>query len=549
MTKPQSPVSTSQTLAAKSVGKDMEVNERAARALVEKESEIESSWRSLAKNDFMVFVRGIRIKAQDGPRMLDSVMAPFQRICFEDMADSIEAVRAKQMPPVRRFWLERTKKASKDGDLAVIVTWLVAFGKNPLYGQIGAADRDQAGIVRDRISDLLYYNPWLNDHMELVGNEIRGKLLRSDGSPVVKFDIESSDVAGSHGGTPDVLVVNELSHISKFEFAETMMDNADGVAQGIVIIATNAGVRGGKAWKWRKAALESEEWCVHILDKHAPWHTEKTLADARKRNSLSRYKRLWKGLWVSGTGDAFEDEQLDKLFTGKRISNRLKDSYVYVASLDIGVNRDHAGFMIVGIDISNKKARLAYMRRWNPKDYPNKEIDLMAVEDTVRKYCKSFGVSCLLYDPHQAKLMAQRLKSTVMVREMSFTAKNLTGMANSLKQLVEETMIELWDDSDCNLRNDIGKLSIVEKSYGYKLEATRDEDGHADVATCLAIIAPAVIEMLGGKVQYTKDRELAEEEDWQDLTEEEVEDLPDEFKELYDDAPSEEEFWFDRIAG
>ena len=66
-----------------------------------------------------------------------------------------------ERPKMQRFWIERTKKASKDADLAVIMMWLVAFPVRPLYMQVGAADRVQAGIVKDRMSHLLHHNPWL----------------------------------------------------------------------------------------------------------------------------------------------------------------------------------------------------------------------------------------------------------------------------------------------------------------------------------------------------------------------------------------------------
>jgi hypothetical protein len=44
---------------------------------------------------------------------------------------------------------------------------------------------------------------------------------------------------------------------------------------------------------------------------------------------------------------------------------------------------------------------------------------------------------------------------------------------------------------------DLGRLTIVEKSYGYRLEAVRDEHGHADLATALAIALPIAVEQSG----------------------------------------------------
>jgi hypothetical protein len=523
---PKPPVSAADTIRAKDSSK-------AARELVAKEAAIFRQWKKEAEKHFLIFARGLRIKAQVGPRRLDAVIADFQMETFEALAPNLEAVRERQMPANRRFWIERTKKASKDGDLAIIVTWLIAFPREPLYGQIGAADRDQAGIVRDRVSDLLFYNEWLNEHMELVGNEIRSKKLRPDGKPLAKFDIRSSDVAGAHGGTPDVLIINELSHITKFEFAENMMDNADGVAQGIQIIATNAGYKGTKAWTWRKAFTKSPLWKLFVLDRPAPWHGEDNIAEARRRNTRSRFLRLWKGIWVTGGGDAFDEEAIEDAFCRQGPLAGPEKGWQYVAGLDLGVSRDHAGLVVVGVSDQLKKIRLAAMRRWDPKTFEGGKVDLRVVRKDVIHLMKQFRVTRLIYDPHQAVLLAQDCKAVVRTVEMAFTPKNLNDMANSMKQLVEQRRWELYDTDNGQLRGDFAKFSIVEKSYGYRLEATKDEDGHADVGTALAMTAPYSMQLAGILDDTAADRVLYDEAGEDDLSPEEVDELPEEFQELF----------------
>ena len=48
---------------------------------------------------------------------------------------------------------------------------------------------------------------------------------------------------------------------------------------------------------------------------------------------------------------------------------------------------------------------------------------------------------------------------------------------------------------------DLGKLSIVERQKGFKLEATRDEYGHCDRATALAMLLPWANEIFQGVFQ------------------------------------------------
>lgn len=520
---------------------------QAARDLLEQQEQIEAQYRKMSEGSFMLFCRGLYIKAQNGKKRFERVMAPFQRTVFEELAPSLEQLRDGEMPNKRRWWIERTKKASKDADLAVVIAWLVAFPTRPFYGQIGAADRGQAGIVRDRLSDLLFYNPWLNEKMELVGNEIRSKVLRQNGKPLALIDIESSDVTGSHGGTPDILIVNELSHITRFEFAETMMDNADGVAQGMVIIATNAGVKNTKPWKWRLAAIASPEWAVHVVSTHAPWHTTKTLEEAKKRNSKSRYARLWKGEWVTGAGDIFDEVDIDALFCLPYPNTfRPLSGWDYIAGLDLGITNDHAGFVILGVNQKIRKIRLAYMKRWDPRDTDG-EVDLIDVEEIMLSMCQAFRTICMFYDPHQAVFMAQRARRKITVLQMTFSSgKNLTEMANALKQAVESHVLELFDEPDGSLRGDFDKLRIVEKPYGYKIEATRNDQGHADVGTALAIALPAAISLMNGSDVLGPEDDVAE-TDAEELTEKEIEEMPEELRDIFTMEEPDEASYFDDI--
>ena len=68
---------------------------------------------------------------------------------------------------------------------------------------------------------------------------------------------------------------------------------------------------------------------------------------------------------------------------------------------------------------------------------------------------------------------------------MNFVGQNLDKMASTLLDCFNSRLIHLYNDA--HLIRDLGRLSIVEKSYGYRLQSTRDADGHADRATALAI--------------------------------------------------------------
>jgi phage terminase large subunit-like protein len=118
------------------------------------------------------------------------------------------------------------------------------------------------------------------------------------------------------------------------------------------------------------------------------------------------------------------------------------------------------------------------------------------VEREVLEANKRFGLSVVGYDPYQAALLAQRLElQLVKMQEVTFTGNNLNMMASTLLDVFRSRRLTLYDHPQ--LITDLGRLSIEEKSYGHRLSATRDESGHADLATALAIALPLAIGDMG----------------------------------------------------
>lgn len=470
-----------------------------SRQVAEQAEKILAAYQKASENSFSTFYRGLHIDAANNP-IMDRVIAPFQRDFFNGVGPSIQQLRLGVMPDRRRFWLERTKKASKDADLAIIVTWLCAFPVKPFFGQIGAVDRDQAKIIKDRVLNLLEYNPWLKDYVEIVHSEIRSKKKREGTNhPMCIFDVVPAEIGGMHGGTPDLLILNEVSHIDKWGFVEAAMANADGVPQGIVIIATNAGYLGSKAHVLKQMTIESPDvWSSYVLQGPAPWHDAKTLKDAKKRLGPSEYLRLWIGKWVSGTGDAVEDEKINKAFSMPGPLPRPEPGWRYIMGLDLGIKHDHAALFVLGINPVIQRLKAAYWRRWKPAENSG-EVSLIAVEQEIMYVSRLYGAVDLHFDPHQAIYMAQRVaQQGINRKEMSFQVpSNLVKMATAYIQTMDSEKIQLYDDEEGSLRRDLGKFTLMAKKYGYRLEATSDEFGHADVGTALVICLPEAVQAIG----------------------------------------------------
>ncbi len=83
------------------------------------EQEVLDIYIEKSRNDFDCFTRGWIIPSATGPQLYEDCIQGFQRDTFQKLGPSLHAVRDGNIPPIRRFWIERTKKEAKDSDLAI----------------------------------------------------------------------------------------------------------------------------------------------------------------------------------------------------------------------------------------------------------------------------------------------------------------------------------------------------------------------------------------------------------------------------------------------
>ena len=504
---------------------------------------IEAAYRRRSFRDPVLFAKGLTIPSEDkGPKLFKDVIASFQEECLRLLAPSLSAIRGGWMPKARRFWIERTKKAAKDSDLAICVLWLTAFSTRPTLVQVSAANQQQAGIVKRRASDLLFYNGWLNDLVAIRQNRIIGK------NGMCEVVIEATGASGAkQGDTPDLLILNELVHVEKWAVNETHMNNADGVPKGVVIVSTNAGIKGSRAEVWRKNATSNpDRWTVRIYSQLAPWIRKDDVEEARRRDPVgSEFGRLWMGRWQSGKGGAVDDAAIERCFTLEGPLKAPEPGWTYAAGLDLGVSHDHSGVVVVGANHEERKAKLAWARGWVPvlpNDQGQLEVDAEDVEGECLRLWNLFRIQWFGYDPAAGgSFMAQSLRRRgVPMREMSFgSPANLTAMATAFVTMVRGGRLECFEDPEGRLRRDFGKFSIVVKvPSGYRLEAVSDEFGHADVGTALVICLPTVQGMMAWGLGLQEDDVLAEEpggkrEDREKMRKE-LEGMPAGLREIYE---------------
>jgi hypothetical protein len=409
-------------------------------------------------------------------------------------------------PDQSRMMFIGTKGSGKDLMIALLVVFLVAFSPRALKIQILAADAGQAAEVLGWVKLLL---KWSHDWLD----GLLGKLVTLQASKLIgkRHGSEAEVIAcdatgGSHGSRPDLLVVNEFTHIGKWEVVETKLDDASKIFNGAALFFGNAGFLESPSYKLYQHALE--HWApVYEWNEPATHRDRRHVADAEAIGSPSRNARLNHGIWSTGTGDFIDPADVKSCTNengGPVFGELALRGYSCVAGLDLGVRNDHSALVTLGVKSGVPRIRLMNARWWVPG--AKREVDLMAVEKGCRDDARRYSFRSLWYDPAQAQLMVQRLRRTagILCCEMPFVSSNLDRMARTLMEVFQNHTLDLYK---CDrLLADLSRIQIVEKNFGHKLESVSNSSGHADVAIALAIALPAAVELLNNFGGSSDDR-------------------------------------------
>jgi len=442
----------------------------------------------------LIFAESVNVPTSLGDVPFGKVMAAHQREWLEGWAPVLQAICYGDTPDTlklcRKFFHVASKGAGKDQCVTIAVLWLLMFSKRPLVIQVAAADQDNAAELNRTARFILFANPWIEDRVKLNRNSLVCTATNTEA------EIIPCDVAGSHGARPNLLILNEVSHITKWEFVQNLLDNATKLPHNVTIVLTNEGFVGSEYWRLREISRTSERWKFTIYDRPAPWINPADLAEAERRNSVSRYKRLYFSVPTRDGGDAFDPDDIKAAVNPSLAPMDGRESgYSFCAGLDLGVKHDHSALVVLAAHHESRRVRVASVQTWAPRKI-FKTVDLEAVEQAVLDARRRYNLSRVCYDPHQAALMAQRLqRQGVQMSEMPFVGKNLDLMATTLLETFRSKTIDLFE---CDrLITDLQRLTIVEKSFGMKLESISDADGHADSAIALAVALPTAVTLVG----------------------------------------------------
>lgn len=426
--------------------------------------------------------------------LLGDVMAPFQRADFAAQ-DAAWCKIAGAPPPagvdpaadiVQQFYAERPRGHSKTTDQACSVLWAIWASVKKLNGFAVAASKEQAGFLANAVDTLIRANPWIGETVD------RNKWVISNRRTGSTCKILSSDSATSYGATPDFVIVDELTHWKKQDLWTATFSGTAKRANCLLAVIANAGYGQGTSWQWsvrEGARTDPENWYFNTLPGPvAPWITPKKLAQQRRSMPPTEYRRLWENLWIEGGMSALNLDDFRACITLRHwpTANLWVPA---VAGIDLALTHDHAALVILGIDVHRGKLPLLFAKAWDPKHFPDNKISLKTVEAEALQAFAHYNVAGCAYDPWQAERIAEEFRSNgVKTFSYPFTPSNCNEMALRLMEAGRNRDLEM---ADCPpLMRDLARMVVTERTLGYKLEAPKDENGHCDVGTALAIALP-----------------------------------------------------------
>lgn len=437
-------------------------------------------------------------------RRFGDVMDPWQREDFAALDPGLMRCNGRGNDPdaKTRVYLERGRGHSKTTDLAVTCCWALAFAVRPLKGYAFAADKDQAGLLKNAMDTVIRLNPWLARILEVQKNLVVN-IAKGHPGYGATLEIFTSDVGSSYGILPDLIICDELTHWEgDGSLFHSTISSAAKRKNCLFVVISNAGFVDSWQWSVREAARNDEDWIFSRLDgPQASWLSEERLAEQRRMLPNIAYSRLWDNRWSTGGGDALTPEVIDRAFHDALQPMTGRESgWSFIAGVDLGLTRDCAAVVVLAVPDDGRagKIRLAHNQLWRPT--LGKKINLLEIERHLLDLDQQFGLEYVAFDPWQAEHMAQTLEADSerlrrnqrrfnseqpWMREIPPTPTNLRQQATITIEFFNDRRVVLYDCEP--LRRDLHKLRVEEKSYGVRLTSPRDGEGHGDTFSAFAL--------------------------------------------------------------
>lgn len=328
-----------------------------------------------------------------------------------------------------RAYLERPRGHSKTSDTAIQLAWILQFANHPIHGVAAAADRDQAGLIRDAVARIAKANPWLLPDLKFAKHEI------SNSSTGSRLSIISSDVSSSWGLLPDFIICDELCHWDKPDLWHSLSSSGAKQPHCVLIVLSNAGI--GQDWQWqvREAARTSNAWYFSSLDGPiAPWISPAMLEEQRNTLPPTVFNRLWLNEWQQTAGHFVTLAEAEACRDDKLRARTHGENHIqYVAAIDYAEKHDYTAAIIMHAEDDT----LIVDRLDVVAPTASNPIPVSWVEQWITGTAANFPHTLFVLDPWQLLSLIQKYEHQLPLERFEFKAgQGNHALTLNLRQLI-----------------------------------------------------------------------------------------------------------------
>jgi len=395
----------------------------------------------------------------------------------------------------RNFWLGYSKGQDKTSYIGRNLSWLIAYSPRPLRAVCCASDKEQASVIYDAMVREAALNPWYAKRLTFKRDQVEGN---DNGARV---EILSSDAAGSHGRTPDLVICDEVTHWQSKELYDALTTAlAKRGDHAISVIMTNAGFIGTWQWDIRNTAerLNGVDW---FFKEQAPgtrlasWMTEAAINRAKETVTRSEGIRLFENTWQDPT------ENKELLVSPNDVVACIGEpqspppSARVVIGVDYGGTHDRTALCVVWWD--GKKVHVIRLDCWQGSK--DNEIQVDAVESWIRNRLAEYPRATVVFDRYQMLSVIQKLEreGRNVLRFEYRGGKNNFALAKTLRTLLQNHKIVFSETAGLcggtTFASELKKLVIKPMVYGFRFDHSSTEFDDRSVA-----VGQAAMEALGG---------------------------------------------------
>jgi len=346
-----------------------------------------------------------------------------------------------------------------------------------------ATDVDQAKIIFNKSKKAILRNP----HLKKLA-KIREDFIETPFNDGI-FRVLSSDVDSSEGKNPSCVLLDEAS-LSKWllwaSLLSGMIQRQGSGQEPIGIVTTTAGYDlSSEFYKLCQRCERSEEPETYYFWTHdnlASWIRPKDLENQRKRLSSELYQRYHQNLWIHGAGAFCTTSQVEACIDNSWGPQGAGSNHSYILSLDLGISRDRTAVAIV--HKNQHRVILDSMKVWSGSQ--KDPVLISDIEDDIRRSCKYFNISKVIFDPWQSLHLSQRLKNAgIRVEKFNFSGDNIGRMTANLRSLIRNQNLMIYRDQ--GLIDELLSVQTVQKAYGERID--HKASGFSDRVIALGMAA------------------------------------------------------------